>query len=53
MSKAGRVGIIGGGFGRSGRVVHLGARGYDVVLFEKNAWLGGKAAVLSGSGFPV
>jgi phytoene desaturase len=29
----------------------LAARGYRVVLFEKSAWLGGKAAVLQAQGF--
>ena len=52
MSKAGRVGIIGGGFGRSGRVLHLGSDGATTSSCStKMPWLGGKAAVLSESGF--
>ncbi len=51
MSKSGRVGIIGGGLAGLAAACTLGARGYGVVLFDKNPWLGGKAAVLSESGF--
>jgi phytoene desaturase len=29
----------------------LAARGYKVILFERNEWLGGKAAQLEGAGF--
>ncbi len=46
-----RVGIIGGGLGGLAAACTLGARGYSVVLFEKNDWLGGKAAVLEQDGF--
>ena len=45
------VGIIGGGLGALAAAVTLAARGYRVVLFERNHWLGGKAAVLEGDGF--
>ena len=37
--------IIGGGLGGLAAACTLAARGHDVVLFEKNDWLGGKAAV--------
>jgi phytoene desaturase len=45
------VGIIGGGLGGLAAACVLGARGYKVVLWEKNDWLGGKAAVLAEGGF--
>jgi phytoene desaturase len=46
-----RVGVIGGGLGGLAAACTLAARGYDVVLFEKSPWLGGKAAVLNKAGF--
>ena len=46
-----RVGIIGGGLGGLASACTLAARGHSVVLFEKNEWLGGKAAVLEQDGF--
>ena len=48
---AGRVGVIGGGLGGLAAACTLAARGYNVVLFERNHWLGGKAAVLEADGF--
>ncbi|WP_275542172.1 phytoene desaturase family protein [Fimbriiglobus ruber] len=53
MSEQGRnrVGVIGGGLGGLAAACTLAARGYDVVLFEKNEWLGGKAAELREGGF--
>jgi phytoene desaturase len=45
------VGVVGGGLGGLAAACTLAARGYPVVLFERNAWLGGKAAVLSEDGF--
>ena len=53
MRGSGRIGVIGGGLGGLAAACTLAARGYEVVLFEKNAWLGGKAAVLSEAGLPV
>ncbi|WP_205679131.1 phytoene desaturase family protein [Aquisphaera insulae] len=50
-SMARRVGVIGGGLGGLASACTLAARGYDVVLFEKNPWLGGKAAELSEAGY--
>ncbi len=47
----GRIGVIGGGLGGLAAACTLAARGHRVVLFERNAWLGGKAAVLSGNRF--
>jgi len=46
-----RIGVIGGGLGGLASACTLAARGYEVALFERNDWLGGKAAVLEGQGF--
>ena len=46
-----RVGVIGGGLGGLASACVLAARGYEVILFERNDWLGGKAAVLESHGF--
>jgi diapolycopene oxygenase len=46
-----RIGVIGGGLGGLAAACTLAARGYKVILFERNEWLGGKAAVLEGEGF--
>lgn len=46
-----RVAVIGSGLGGLSAACTLAARGYEVEVFEKNAWLGGKAAVLSKDGF--
>ncbi|MDP9098855.1 MAG: phytoene desaturase family protein, partial [Verrucomicrobiota bacterium] len=46
-----RLGIIGGGLGGLASACVLAARGHDVILFERNDWLGGKAAVLEQDGF--
>ena len=45
------VGIIGGGLGGLAAACTLAARGHEVTLIEKNAWLGGKAAVLEEGGY--
>ncbi len=45
------VGVIGGGLGGLAAACTLAARGLKVVLFEKNEWLGGKAAQLHEAGF--
>src|SRR2546426_10633109 len=50
-ANASRVGVIGGGLGGLAAACVLAARGYRVVLFEKSAWLGGKAAALNEAGF--
>ena len=49
--KENRIGIIGSGLGGLASACVLAARGYKVVLFEKNPWLGGKAAQLERDGF--
>jgi phytoene desaturase len=43
--------VVGGGLGGLAAACTLAARGYDVVLFERSPWLGGKAAELSEGGF--
>ncbi len=45
------IGVIGAGLGGLAAACTLAARGYKVVLFERNDWLGGKAAPLEGAGF--
>ena len=45
------IGVIGAGLGGLAAACTLAARGYKVVLFERNEWLGGKAAQLEGDGF--
>ena len=41
-----RVGVIGSGLAGLAAACTLAARGHEVEVFEKNAWLGGKAAQL-------
>ena len=43
--------MIGGGLGGLAAACTLAARGYRVIVFEKNEWLGGKAAVLEEGGY--
>ena len=38
-----RVGVIGSGLAGLAAACTLAARGHEVAVFEKNAWLGGKA----------
>ncbi len=45
------IAIIGGGLAGLAAAATLAARGHRVVLFEKNEWLGGKAAQLEQDGF--
>jgi diapolycopene oxygenase len=49
--QATRVGVIGGGLGGLAAACTLAARGYRVLLLERNRWLGGKAAVLCEQGY--
>jgi phytoene desaturase len=46
-----RVGVIGSGLAGLAAACTLAARGHEVEVFEKNDWLGGKAAQLTGKGF--
>ncbi len=46
-----RIAVIGSGLGGLSAAATLAARGYQVEVFEKNAWLGGKAAQLEEQGF--
>jgi len=46
-----RVVVIGSGLGGLAAACTLAARGYAVTLCEKNAWVGGKAAVIDEQGF--
>ncbi len=45
------IAVIGGGLAGLAAACTLGARGHRVILFEKNDWLGGKAAVFEQDGF--
>ena len=47
----GRVAVIGAGLGGLAAACTLAARGRRVVVYERNDWLGGKAAVLRADGF--
>lgn len=49
--KTGPVAVIGGGLGGLAAACTLAARGYEVTVFEKNDWLGGKAARLEVDGY--
>ena len=46
-----KVAVIGGGLGGLASACVLGARGHAVTLYDKNDWVGGKAAVFSEGGF--
>ena len=45
------IAVIGGGLAGLAAACVLAARGHKVRLFERNSWLGGKAAVLEERGF--
>ncbi|HMP83693.1 MAG TPA: phytoene desaturase family protein [Verrucomicrobiota bacterium] len=45
------IGVIGSGLGGLAAACTLAARGHEVIVFEANPWLGGKAAELEGKGF--
>lgn len=51
MAASDPIVVIGGGLGGLASAIVLRARGYPVILFEHNQWLGGKAAELRLDGF--
>ncbi len=51
MSSMDPVGVVGSGLGGLAAACTLAARGHKVILFEKNDWVGGKAAELEEEGF--
>jgi phytoene desaturase len=50
-AQASSVAVIGGGLGGLAAACVAAARGHQVTLYDKNPWLGGKAAVLHEDGF--
>jgi phytoene desaturase len=46
-----KIGVIGSGLAGLAAACTLAARGHRVTVFEKNPWLGGKAAQLKEAGF--
>ena len=46
-----KIGVIGSGLAGLAAACTLAARGHEVDVFEKNEWLGGKAAQLNEHGF--
>src|SRR3712207_4873642 len=51
MTRARSVAVIGGGLGGLAAACVLASRGHRPTLFDKNDWIGGKAAVLHEAGF--
>jgi diapolycopene oxygenase len=51
MSESLHVGVVGSGLAGLAAACTLAARGHRVEVFEKNDWLGGKAAQLKADGF--
>lgn len=51
MSSSEQVGVIGGGLAGLSAACTLAARGYDVTVYERNSWLGGKNVPLQQNGF--
>ena len=46
-----RIAVVGGGLGGLAAACVASARGHHVTLYEKNGWIGGKAAQLQEEGF--
>ena len=53
MTKTKAVAVIGGGLGGLAAACVLAARGHRPILFDKNGWVGGKAAVLARGRLPL
>ena len=51
MTDALPIAVIGSGLGGLASAAVLAARGRPVTVYDKNSWLGGKAAVLNEGGF--
>ena len=51
MRAGSSVAVVGGGLGGLAAACVSAARGHTVTLYDKNDWLGGKAAVLHEGGF--
>ncbi|GJD97249.1 phytoene desaturase family protein [Methylobacterium iners] len=51
MRSESRVAVVGSGLGGLAAACVSAARGHKVTLYDKNGWLGGKAAVLHEGGF--
>ncbi len=51
MRSTGKIVVIGSGLAGLASACTLAARGYSVAVYERSAWLGGKAAVLEAEGF--
>ena len=45
------IGVVGGGLGGLAAACTLAGRGAKVTVFERNAWVGGKAAEWSADGY--
>ena len=50
-AQASSVAVVGGGLGGLAAACVAAARGHKVTLYDKNSWIGGKAAVLHEAGF--
>lgn len=46
-----KIAIAGGGLGGLSAAAVLASKGFDVTLFEKNSYTGGKASTVTGNGF--
>ena len=46
-----KIAVIGSGIGGLSAALHLKAKGYSVVVVEKNDWVGGKIREFSASGY--